>query len=144
MTALTDTHRRAALRGRESVARWRIESASWVGWLYVLNGIVVLTIGAVKGTATSIAVAAGGVGVAAAMVYGIQRMRRGSRVAACAVVGFALFSVLTKGLGEINVLDAIVLALLANGAWGVFQLAEVRRDAAHVPPAPMRAAARSH
>ena len=141
----TDTHRRARLRGREAVARWRIESASWVGWLYVVNAITAVLIGIAGHTPRSLLVSAGVLAVASAMIYGIHRMRQGSRLAACSVVGAALLMSLVRGLGGgINVLDAIVLALLANGAWGVFQLAGVRRDAEHVPPAPMKAAARSH
>ncbi len=140
----TDTHRRARLRGREAVARWRIESASWVGWLYVVNALVVLLVGVATRAPGSLLAGAVTVGVSAAMTYGIHRMRQGSRGAAIAVVGAALLMSLSRGLAGFGVLDAIVLALLANGAWGVFGLARVRRDAEHVPPAPMTRAAGSH
>ncbi len=137
----TDTHRRASLRGREAVARWRIESASWVGWLFAVNALVGVLISIASRTALGLRVAAGIICVTAVLVYGIHRMRQGSRAAACAVVGAVLLMSLGSG---INLFNAIVLALVANGAWGVFQLARVRRDAEHVPPAPMKPAARSH
>jgi hypothetical protein len=71
------------------------------------------------------------------MVLGIHRMRRGSRVAACAVVGLFLAGKLLAGDPlRWSVWDAAVLLALANGAWGAFQLAAVRRDAADVPAAP--------
>jgi hypothetical protein len=39
-TQLTDTHRRAALRGREAEAQWRIKAAVWAGRLYTLMFVV--------------------------------------------------------------------------------------------------------
>ena len=135
MSDSTDTHRRARLRGREAVARWRIESASWVGWLFAVNSLVGLLVGIASRTRQGLAASAGIVGVTAVLVYGIHRMRQGSRVAACAVVAAVLLMTLASG---IDLFNAIVLALLVNGAWGVFQLARVRRDAAHVPPPEVR------
>lgn len=144
MIELTDTHRRARLRGRESVARWRIESASWVGWLYGLSGALVAVAGVVGGVvkrSPAIFVAAGvNVAICAGMAWGIYRMRAGSRAAAVSVVGFGvLTSALAAVAHRFGVIDAVALAALVNGAYGVFELARVRRDAALVPPAPPRA-----
>ena len=144
MHAPTDTPRRARLRSRGSIGRWRIESASWVGWLFAVNALVGLLVGVATRTAPGLLVAAVTIGITAAMVYGIHRMRQGSRTAACVVLGAALLISLARGIAELDVFDAIVIALLANGAWGVFQLARVRRDAEHVPPAPVTRAVRSH
>jgi hypothetical protein len=137
VTELTDTHRRARLRGRESVARWRVEGASWVGWLYGLTGVLSVAFGAIGGTGASVVGGVVNAGICAAMVFGIHRMRRGSRVAACAVVAVP---VVLKLLSAHPLLwsfwDVAVVAVLANGAWGAFQLGAVRRDAAGLPPAP--------
>jgi hypothetical protein len=143
MIELSDTHRRARLRSRESVARWRIESASWVGWLYGVNGAVGAIWGLFRGVAQrSPAVLVGAaltVAICAGMAWGIHRMRQGSRRAAVAVVGcatlFSVIGILSRGFG---VIDLVALGALINGAYGVFELARVRRDSSLVPPAPPR------
>jgi hypothetical protein len=144
MTTVTDTHRRAALRGREAVAKGRITSGVWAGRLFTIIFAVayiapVLQRGKPWLAATSILAA-----MAAGIFFATERMRRGSRLAACILLGLfggaKLLSWLAGGqpLWSGALWTVLIFSALANGVWGTFALAAVRRDAAHVPPAPPR------
>ena len=144
MTELTDTHRRAAIRGREAVARGRIQSGVWAGRIYtllfaVLSILPLLQRGAPDwASAIVLLVFAGGIQIAT------EFMRRGSRVAACLLlaffVGAKLYSWLVAGqpLYAGALWTVIVFGALCNGVWGTFALAAVQRDALLVPPVPAR------
>jgi hypothetical protein len=144
MPEITDTHRRAALRGRESVARWRIQGGVWAGRLYTVLFAVATILPLVRRegpdwfSATLLAV------LAAALLFATERMRRGSRVAACALLGLfvagRLSAWLLAGQPIWNGLlwTVIIGGALANATWGTFALAAVQRDTALVPPAPPR------
>ena len=149
MTEPTDTHRRAALRGREAVARWRIKSGVWAGRLFALLFAVVSIVPLLRsgapdwGSAIVLALVAVGVIVAA------ERMRHGSRLAACVLLALFIVAKLADWLlagvpwysGALWTL--IILGALVNGVWGTFALAGVTRDAASVPPAPSRPGGRT-
>ncbi|MFL5606009.1 MAG: hypothetical protein ACJ8AD_06150 [Gemmatimonadaceae bacterium] len=140
MTEITDTHRRAALRGRESVARWRIESGVWagrlVGLFYVVTSLlpVLTSRGQLWGVTLFFLLIAGGI------LYAAERTRAGSRVAACSLLAFFVVAKLTDGrpLWAGALWTVIIVAALGNGVWGTFALAAARRDALLVPPAPPR------
>jgi hypothetical protein len=82
--------------------------------------------------------------LAGALLFATERLRRGSRLAACALLGLFVAGRLGawfvggqpvwKGL----LWTVILGGAFANAAWGAFALAAVRRDAALVPPAPPR------
>jgi hypothetical protein len=142
---ITDTHRRAALRGREAEARWRIRSGVWAGRIYtvlfaVLSILPLLRRGGPDwASAVLLALLAGG------LLFATEQMRGGSRVAA--VVLLALF-IATKlaswllggaALWHGALWTVIIAGALGNGVWGTFALARVRQEAALVPPAPPRA-----
>jgi hypothetical protein len=145
-TEITDTHRRAALRGRESVARWRIESGVWSGRLYgvffgVLAILPLLSGGSEQqrwGDALYFIV------LSASILVATEQMKRGSRLAACVL--FTLFAAakisawLMQGqpLSSGLVWTVLIAGGLANGIWGTFALASVNHDALSVPPAPPR------
>ncbi|HEV7705630.1 MAG TPA: hypothetical protein VGO46_15135 [Gemmatimonadaceae bacterium] len=143
---ITDTHRRAALRGRESVARWRIESGVWSGRLYgVFYGVLALLPLVSGGIAERRWVEATMlVLLAASILVATEQMKRGSRLVACLL--FALFAAAqfsewrTQGRSSLSgVFWAVLIAGgLANGIWGTFALAKVQHDALGVPPAPSR------
>jgi hypothetical protein len=140
MTEITDTHRRAALRGRESVARWRIESGVWAGRLFALLYTVLAIIPMVASGGRSWGPTIFFLLIAAGIFYASERTRAGSRVAACVL--FALF-VLAKLVDDRPLWagalwSLIILGALANGVWGTFALAATRRDALLVPPTPPR------
>jgi hypothetical protein len=142
MTEITDTHRRAALRGRESVARWRIESGVWAGRLLALLYAVLALVpmvasgGRLWGTTILFLL------IAAGIFYAAERTRAGSRVAACALVAMFVLAKLVdaRPLWAGALWSLIILGALANGVWGTFALAATRRDAHLVPPAPARRA----
>jgi hypothetical protein len=144
MTDVTDTHRRAALRGREAVAKGRVTSGVWAGRLFAII-FAVGYIGPVlqRGKpwlAASVILAA----MAAGILFAPERMRRGSRAAACIVLGLFVSAKLNSWLAAGEPLwsgalwAVLIFCALANGVWGTFALAAVRRDAEHVPPAPPR------
>ena len=141
---ITDTHRRAALRGREAVAHWRIKSAVWAGRLYTILFVVLSIVPLLRrgspdwGSAIILLLFAGG------LLYASERLRAGSRAAA--IVLLVLF-VLTKLVDWLvggaplyagALWTIIILGALGNGVWGTFALAKVRREAELVPPAPAR------
>jgi len=141
MTEVTATHRRAALRGREAVARGRINSAVRAGRvLSVVSGVVSvlpLALGVVRGWS----VPGIGIAIAAGIFLATERMQRGSRVAACvllAVTGFMAYSTWHVATLVTGALLTVLTVVFANGAWGTFALARVQRNAAHEPPAPAR------
>ncbi|GLC28539.1 hypothetical protein [Roseisolibacter agri] len=148
MTAPTDTHRRAALRGRESVARWRLRGAVWAGGLYTITFAVLSVVpllepgGPEWGSLVVMVLATLGT------AWATLRLRRGSRVAACALLGWFVFTKLASWLitgqplwhGAIWTL--IIGGALVNGVWGAFELARVARESADVPPAPAYATSR--
>lgn len=144
MTDVTDTHRRAALRGREAVAKGRIASGVWAGRLFTII-FAVGYIGPVlqRGKpwlAASVILAA----MAAGILFATERMRRGSRAAACILLGLFVSAKLNSWLAAGAPLwsgalwAVLIFCALANGVWGTFALAAVKRDAEHVPPAPPR------
>ena len=146
MTELTDTHCRAALRGRESVARWRIESGVWSGRLYgAFYGVLAILplLSGAKG-AQSWGPALYFVVLAASILVATEQMKRGSRLAA--LVLFALFAAAKVSAWRMQgqslwsglVWTVLIAGGLANGLWGTFALASVERDALTVPPAPPR------
>ena len=148
MTEITDTHRRAKLRGRESVAKWRIESGVWAGRLFaVLYGVLTI-FPLLRRDGPDWASAAVLVVIAAGLLIATERMRHGSRAAACVLLSLFLAAKLGawalggEPLWRGALWSVIILGALANGVWGTFALAAVRRDAALVPPAPPRASAR--
>jgi len=136
MTEVTDTHRRAGLRGREAVARRRINSGvragRVLGIVWGLASIVPLALREPRSLAVSIAFVAG-------ILLATERMRRGSRVAACVLLALSGFVAIASGvLITVRVLFAGLTVMFANGVWGAFALARVRRDAGHISPAPAR------
>ena len=140
MTEITDTHRRAALRGRESVARWRIESGVWAGRLFALLYAVLALIAMVTSGGRLWGVTIFFLLIAAGIYYAAERTRVGSRVAACALVALFVVAKLVddRPLWAGALWSLIILGALANGVWGTFALAAARRDALLVPPAPPR------
>lgn len=153
MTEVTDTHRRAALRGREAVARGRIKSGVRAGRVLSLVlgvlSIVPLGLGGKAGWSAAGTLAA----FAAGIFLATERMRHGSRVAACVLLAptgmmaLASWNVFLGGQPspsrgwtalELRALWTVLTVLFANGVRGTFALASVQRDTAQVPPAPAR------
>jgi hypothetical protein len=144
MQEITDTHRRAAIRGREAVAHWRIRSAVWAGRLYaaifaVLSIVPLFQADQRNWIAVVILV------ILAIIILGLtELLRRGSRIAASLLLGAFVLAKLSAWLlgGEPlwhgALWTVIIAGALINGVWGTFALASVRRDAATIPPAPNR------
>lgn len=145
MSQVTDTHRRAELRGREAVAMARIKSGVWAARIFaVMIGVStiapLLRRGGPDWITASIIVM-----LAAALVYAAQRMSGGSQVASrLLLVLFVLIKISDWMLTDQPIYagllwNVIVFCALCNGVWGTYNLASVRRDALTVPPAPPRA-----
>ena len=142
MTAPTDTHRRAAIRGREAVAQSRIRAAVWAGRLYAaLFAALTLFPFFQRGQPNWAGVAF--LCLLAVAVLGLSELlRRGNRAAA----GLLLAAFVVAKLGAWLVggeplwqgaLWTIVIAgALINGLWGTIEMAAARRDSAAIPPAP--------
>lgn len=146
MTEITDTHRRASLRGRESVARWRIESGVWAGRLFTVLYAVLSVLPLLRREGPDWVAAIAMAVMTVGLLVATQRMKHGSRVAGCVLLtGFVLAKLGDWLLGGQplwrGIFWTIVIAGgLVNGVWGTFALAAVRREAASVPPAPARSA----
>jgi hypothetical protein len=131
-----DARRRAAARGREAVARWRISSAVWGARLYAALFAVVAIFplvysGIAQWTSAAILFA-----IALIVLALSELLRRGSRTAALLLVAAVVAAKLRSWLYAHEPLrygavwTIIVLIALANGVWGTFELAAARRDAA--------------
>ncbi len=144
MTAPSDTHRRAAIRGEESVAKWRISSGVWAARVFAVLFAATAVFPLLRldapnwGAALTLSIIAAGILVAS------ELLRRGSRAAAIilflAFVGAKLGAWLLAGepIYQGALWTVVIAAALANGVWGAFALAEVRRKAAQIPPVPAR------
>lgn len=146
MTEITDTHRRASLRGRESVARWRIESGVWSGRLFSVLYVVLSILPLLRREGPDWIGAIAMAAVTAGLLFATQRMKHGSRVAGCVLLTLFILAKLGSWLVGGQPLwhglfwTIVIAGGLANGVWGTFALAAVHRDAANVPPAPARGA----
>ena len=145
---VTDTRRRASLRGREAVARGRITSGVWAGRLYTIILAVLSIVPLLRRGDPDWLSAASLSLMAAGILFATERMRRGGRVAACVLLGLFVTAKLSSWLVGGTPLwqgalwTVVIFGALANGVWGTFALAAVQRDAEHVPPAPQRTAPR--
>lgn len=149
MTAPSDTHRRAAIRGRESVAQWRIKSGVWAARLFAVLFAALSVLPLLRRDAPNWLGALILALIAAWILVASELLRRGSRLAAIllflAFVAAKLGSWLVAGepIYQGAVWSLIIAGALANGVWGAFELAAVRRDAALIPPVPPRESRRS-
>ena len=144
MSDVGATRRRAEVRGREAVARWRIQTGTWAGRaLAALTAAPVLFAFLDRGGPPWTAVAAQLL-VAGLVLAAAERVRRGDRWAAVALLVYFVLEKVgravagTEPLWNGALVAAILAFCLAQGVWGTFALARVRRDAAAVPPAPAR------
>ena len=147
---LSDTRRRAALRGREAEGQWRIKSAVWAGRLYTIVFVALSIIPLLRRggpdwiSASVLLLFAGG------LLYSTEKMRKGSVAAAVTVLTIVVLTKLADWLlagapwyaGALWMV--IIIGALVNGVWGTVVLARVRREAALIPPAPPRASAPAH
>jgi ribose/xylose/arabinose/galactoside ABC-type transport system permease subunit len=144
MNPISDTHRRAAIRGREAVAHWRIRSAVWAARVFAALFAVISILPLLRSDRSDWSSAIIMAVLAAAILGGSELLRRGSRAAASLLLGLFVLAKLSSWLlaGEPlwhGVLwTVIITAALVNGVWGTFELAAVRREAATIPPAPER------
>lgn len=144
MIAPSDTHRRAALRGREAVAWWRIASGVWAARLYAAMFAVLSIFPLLNRDAPDwsggLTLAVIGIGLLVAS----ELLRRGNRIAALALFGaFVAAKLATWLVAGVPLYHAllwtiVIAGALGNGVWGAFELAAVRREAALIPPAPVR------
>lgn len=140
---LSDTHRRAELRGREAVARSRLMGGVWAARLFAsLCGLdAVSSLFGFGGPALDAFI---GFGVSAAIFgFASVRLEKGSRTDAIILLG--LFILLTLGMmvaRESSIVGIVVMIVgvgaLGNAVRGTFELASVQRDSASVPPPPPR------
>jgi membrane-bound ClpP family serine protease len=133
MTDATAARRRAELRGREAVARWRITSGVWAGRIYAAFFVALALIALERSgrdwpSAIILLVTAGAVLLAA------ERMRQGSRAAALALLGLFVGAKVTAWFisGQpiwTGALWSLILGgAMVNGIWGAFVLARVRAE----------------
>ena len=142
---LSDTRRRAALRGREAEGQWRIKSGVWAGRLYTVVFVALSIVPLLRRggpdwvSAVVLLLFAGG------LLYSTEKMRKGSVPAAITVLTLAVLTKLADWLvGGAPIYagalwTVIIIGALVNGVWGTIILARVRREAALIPPAPTRA-----
>jgi hypothetical protein len=144
MSSISDTRKRAELRGREAVAQWRIRAAVWAGRVFAVIVVVTAIVSLVQGGVANWPGVVVLLLFAAGIAFAAERMKKGSQVAA--VLLLCLFIVAKLGAwwlgGERWYAGAlwavIIIGALINGIWGTFALAQIRREAQLVPPAPPR------
>lgn len=138
----SDTHRRAKIRGRESIAQWRIKSGVWASRIFAVMIGVVTILPLVRQTGPDWITAAFFVAVTLGILFAGYKMSAGNRAAACIVLGLFLLVKLSDwtvgGQPVWNGLlwTVIIFSALCNGVWGTFRLAQVKKDALLIPPAP--------
>jgi FtsH-binding integral membrane protein len=146
VTEISDTRRRAELRGRESVAQWRIRTGLWAGRVLAAFTVVPVLLAFTRRGAPPTAIVLWVFLFGGLVLLGAELSGRGRRWAAWALlVLFLLSTVMNVLAGRVALFDGIVGRLimtfcLAQGVWGTMALARVRREAALVPPAPPREA----
>jgi hypothetical protein len=142
MTAPSDTHRRAKIRGRESIAQWRIKSGVWAARIFAVMIGVVTILPLVRQSGPDWITAAVFVLLTAGILFAAQKMSGGNRTAACIVLGLFIAVKLADWLFTDQPVwngllwTVVIFGGMCNGVWGTFSLAQVKRDALLVPPAP--------
>jgi hypothetical protein len=131
---MSDTNRRARLRGRGAIAQWRIFGAVWAGRMFA----VVVAIGALSSLLSKNPDAwIGGAVIlilAGVVLVATWRVSRGSRPAVVALFLLYLLAKLSswKLGGELLWAGALWSVLLigafGNGIWGTFELAAIARE----------------
>ena len=132
---MSETNRRAKLRGRGAVAQWRIAGAVWAGRAFA----AVVALSAVFGSLMSKNRDAVLGGAIILLLSGIVfatswRVSRGSRSAAVGLLTLYLVAKLSswKFAGESLWAGALWSVLLigafCNGIWGTFELAAIVRE----------------
>jgi hypothetical protein len=137
------TRRRAALRGEEAVANWRIKTGTWAARVYaVVCAVPALAAILWHGPATAFVIAYSLV-TAGLVLWASFRIARGGRTAAIAVLAFfvldkalAVLSYGWQGLYQGLLIAAIIAFGLVQGVWGTSRrraiAAEQARDAAAI------------
>jgi hypothetical protein len=138
------TRRRAALRGEEAVANWRIKTGAWTTRLYaVVSAAPALAAILWSGPATGFVIAYSIV-TAGLLLWASFRIARGGRAAAIAVLAFfaidrlvAVASYGPRGLLQGLLIAGIIGFGLIQGVWGTSRrrsiIAEQSREAATIP-----------
>ena len=130
--------KQAALRRREEVARSRILGAVAIGWVFTLP-VLFLSIVALSHPRDRFLFKAGGLFLVIALfMAGVTELiRRGNKIAIGALLGLMVLSQvravrLLHGSywGWSAALWIIIIAVLANGLWGAFELETIRQRAA--------------
>lgn len=140
------TRRRAALRGEEAVANWRIKTGAWAARLFaVMCAVPALSAILWSGPATGIIIAYSIV-TAGLVLWAAFRIAKGGRAAAIAILAlfaldkaFAVVSYGWRGLYQGLLIAAIIAFGLVQGVWGTSRrraiLAEQARQTATIAPA---------
>lgn len=142
MTAPSDTHRRAEIRGRESLAQWRIKSGVWAARVFAAMIGFVTILPLVRQTGPDWITAGVFFVFAAGLVFAGQKMTKGSRAAACIVLVLFVVVKVTDWIFADQpiwnglIWNVVIFGAMCTGVWGTFSLAQVKRDALLVPPAP--------
>jgi hypothetical protein len=131
-----ETHRRAALRRREALARDRLTGAIWVARFYALLFAAVAILPTLRNGTGGLLQSALVIALAGALFGASTLLRDGSRWAAIglllAFVAIQVAAMLASGppVWHNLVVSVFVLAALLNGTLGAFQLAAIRTEAA--------------
>jgi hypothetical protein len=141
MADVSATRLRAALRGRESVARYWLQTGSWGARVYAALLAVPALAAVLWPSPARGFVIAWSLGVAALVLWLSFRVAQGGRAAAVVVLGlFVLDRALViwqNGLGGIFmglILNGILAYCLIHGVRGAYALAAVERERPSVPP----------
>jgi hypothetical protein len=131
---MSDTHRRAKLRGRGAVAHWKISGAVWAGRLFA----VMIAVGAVSALLSGRSTAWIGALVLLVMAVSVLlatwRLGRGSRAAAVSLLCLYLFAKLSswklggESLSAGALWSVLLIGAFGNGIWGTFELAAIARE----------------
>lgn len=150
MTASSDTHRRAEVRGRLSVAMWRINSGVWAARLFAVIFVVFSILPLLRRETPNIAGTITLALIAIWLLVGSELLRGGSRPASVlllvAYIAAKLASWLVTGAPIYSgwLWTFVMGGAFVNAVWGTFELEAVRRAALLVPPAPPRPSRRTY
>ena len=136
---LSDTYRRAELRGREAVARSRLTGGVWAARLFA-TGNAMAAVLAIVGPGPPLWRAGISLGIwSAGMVIAAERIENGGRLDAALLFAVFFLGDVVRWLsgrhsGVLSLLiSVVVLFALGNAVWGTFALERIRRERETVP-----------
>ena len=134
-TTMSDTNRRAKLRGRGAVAQWRVAGAVWAGRAFAAVVALSAVFGSLLSKNQEAVIGGAIILLLAGVVFATSwRVSRGSRPAAVGLLALYLVTKLSswkfggESLWAGALWSVLLIGAFCNGIWGTFELAAIARE----------------